>query len=509
MTILAMLNIGHKEIKISGIEAFFTPSPDASPQIDAKLYAEVLLSYELEELKESLGGPDAVGAIRNEKCFEELDSRTGGRWHLLIFGNEAGEFESETFVSGTTADLAEVMCRWMQASRPGVEVHGPVIFDGPPHIASAELSALYRDAITETIAKIPDLEELAVLSLGGTPAMRVTLEREAQLAAGDLRVETLSPTTDGSGVLRFGLLRVINRDEAIRQAAQAIRELCLRGNYASAVHTAAAQQEVMRSRTLSGYLELATRVSMGEEVWAEPGISMTRAMVDLHPEISSIPTSPSWLERVGAWIELVRKFSDTGSIDRALRLYITAAEALPAVWTAELVGELPKYAGDAAGCNRAQAFVKRSHAESSVVTQSERILGCLTTHGRFCDSCPARSMADIARDGAAAAAVLPRRGTAMTRAWTYPSGKRRRGSELNQIRNKWTHPGEFRKRADLAMALDQDRAMLQQNGISIPERAGLADVLSACVEQITGNPPPTPIASIDEAIEKALDEASR
>lgn len=38
MTILAMLNIGHKEIRISGNEAFFTPPCDAAPQVDAKRY---------------------------------------------------------------------------------------------------------------------------------------------------------------------------------------------------------------------------------------------------------------------------------------------------------------------------------------------------------------------------------------------------------------------------------------------------------------------------------------
>ena len=487
MAWLAVLNVGSRELTFDGLTEFVrAPEFGPAPLMDNAGIAEYLSDATDDELLQMIGQPgddNNPPKVRNEPCFVDLDERAPSGWHIGLFANESEEFEY-----GNTMELAGHFARWLKVARPDVTVHGPFSLLGPPHLASDELSAAYEKNLQELLSTVPKITRIVVLALGGTPAMRVLLERSAQVMAGDIKVESLTPMDDRSGVHRFGLLSVIRRDEAKAKALDAVRSLCNWGLYAGAA-------QVHRSvgilpESVLQLLDVGSRIARNEREWV---------LSDSGTDKLQLPVGVvNWEWRTAAWIELIEKAFASGSKDRALQLYVTSSEALPAVWAQRWLKTVPWIMGDneefPKDCDPAKnAFSNQK--TMNTVTKSQRAAGCAGRESqKRCEGCPFRNrdnqtFADI--EQTARFSTLPR--------W----GKKGWGSELNSLRNRWIHPGQFPQEETWAKAISNDRKKMNGDGSKIPDDAGLAGILRVIMSAVTGEETvPKPLAKIDSEIDE-------
>jgi hypothetical protein len=480
MTLLALLNVGSRELKIDGLEDFFLPQSGSAPLMDSNAVAEYLAQATDEELLDlvgRVGDANVPPRVRNEACFIDLDKRAPNGWHIALFANE-----SEKFAYGSTLQLAQHFARWLRLARPHVTVHGPFSLSGLPHLPTDSMVASYEECLQSVLPLIPKVSRIVVLALGGTPAMRVLLERTAQVMAGGTKVESLTPTDDGAGVHRFGLLNVIRRDEVARTALVAIRTLCRRGEYGGAARAGREMGDLVPERVLQ-LLDVGGRMALNQQQWMVQESDRQDFLLPSDP--------PTWEWRVGAWIDLIRKALAAGAVDRALQLYVTAAEAGPAVWAERWATDLPWLLEDTVyppgSC--LQNGLTGGMPPNNRVTRSQRAAGCASgPHYERCTECPFNQTVDHDVCATAVFSTVARWGWLGTR------------SRLNSLRNQWVHPGAFPVQNQLHAAIDFDRHTLEHSGINLRPGAGLPELLVASISAVTGREVPRPLATIDQAL---------
>lgn len=478
------------------------------PRTDAQAVASALRSATGDELVE------LAASLRHIRTLEELSSSYPGEFDLVLIGTRQPDTVDAALRRSDTWALADAVRRTVvAASTRGVlacrEVRVEEIALADVNEPSDELAVALSDALEPVVADPPpELERIVFIQPGGTPAMRILLERAVAKAARRLGVPAeMRWTSAGHDAVRpRGLLRVIEADIVERNAAQRIVDAVRGARYAGANALANDLPPSVRQ-------PVAQLLELGSAVTARTGVdsALARAQqvipAELHRRWKRDPAVPRRAD-IEARIGLVRGAERDGRIEDALISFATATELLPALLAETL----------------AKGVLGRSPQPTDLVPQgTQRVLGreirspsrtarlsdlSFPEAARWACVCAAwtsprrRSLCDICSANLPLVAEMAKGGRALA-AIALREDEDGEPSAMVKLRNAVVH------RAGQAPGWEKIRKALRTQWEHLGRPTAkppttLADMLVWAVTTILGEPPADPLAGIEAEIERIL-----
>lgn len=324
---IAVMAVGGSEF--TGWAEKPTKTLPGGPQTDSDAVAQTLKGASHQELV------GLARSLRHIRSLEELSRSYPGQFDLLLIGTRQPDTVPEDLRRGDTFELAEQVRRAVAAASTDgvlacreartVEVSVADVNEPTEQLADA------LESVFDGILALPPpaLERLVFIQPGGTPAIRLLLERAVSATARRLGVPAemrwTSPRAEDPRPI--GLLRVIEADIVERNAAQRIIDAVRGARYVGAV-VLADDLPVSVREPVAKLLELGAAVTTRKNVRANLDEAQRTIPTDLYQRWRSALT-PTRRANIEARIGLVRGAEHDGRFEDALITFTTVTELLP------------------------------------------------------------------------------------------------------------------------------------------------------------------------------------
>lgn len=487
MTTLAIETVGTQAVQGGLFDEFVATTIGPGARVIGGRIGEELAKLSDADLIELI--EDDV--LRNGACYERLDrSEAEDGWTLALIATD-----QEPAHDSDTIGIARAVARWLRLVRPRVRVLDPYAIRMRPDQATDALAEAIDAHIRAAVTQVkPD--HLVVLAVGGTPAMRLLAERSVGLLAPKSGEPPLRLMPDGrGGTLEGGLLRIIEADHVREVLLARLRDAFFSARYRAAEEIARDMDRLglLADNRVAEWCRVAQRIATREPTWidrtapslpAKPVRRLDRIRVRGH----------EWGGMLLATIAVVERMERDGRRLDALTPYVAAAELIVLAWALEVVGVEPKalraVPGPADGClPRARPD---EHKNLTDIARNAAL--CAKRH---CAECPLAGEA-----GGTAAAKLRTDAAAGLANALRDTGP----GKLTRLRNKHAHPRMDRTATAVEDAISVEVRALRKLGVDTPDDGlGLADILRAVYEKLTGDQAADPLTVVEDEVRTLLD----